>query len=310
MLLTARPLLGLAAVGGPAGHLLAAGQASPSPLWYATRATGVVALVLLTITVALGVAGVSRLSSPRWPRVITAGLHKNISLLVVAFVLVHVLTTVLDSFVSISPAAAVIPFVSNYRPFWLSLGTIAFDMILALVVTILLRARISYRAWRAVHWLAYASWPIALWHGLGTGTDARLPWLLTLDALCVLLVGGALLWRLTQLPPGAGRTAAMAATIALPVATIVFAIIGPLRPGWAERAGTPITTLGSANVSSPTADPAGGTAGHGRVVTLSRARPAAALHGPGDATAAAPLTLTIYGSQAGDPVLVHPAVAR
>ncbi len=258
MLSTARPLPGLAAAGGPASHLLAAGQDGPSPLWYATRATGVVALVLLTITVALGVAGVSRLSSPRWPRVITAGLHKNISLLVVAFVVVHVLTTVLDSFVSISPAAVVIPFVSNYRPFWLSLGTIAFDMILALVVTSLLRARISFRAWRAVHWLAYASWPIALWHGLGTGTDARLPWLLALDAASVLLVAGALLWRLTQLPPGTARTAAMAATVAVPVATIVFAIVGPLRPGWAERAGTPITAPVSWAASSPAADPAAG----------------------------------------------------
>jgi sulfoxide reductase heme-binding subunit YedZ len=277
VLLTARPLVTLAAAGGPASRLLATGQAGPSPLWYATRAAGVVALVLLTITVALGVAGVSRLSSPRWPRVITAGLHKNISLLVVAFVVAHVLTTVLDSFVSISPAAAVVPFISSYRPFWLSLGTIAFDLILALVVTSLLRTRISYRAWRAVHWLAYASWPIALWHGLGTGTDARLPWLLALDALCVLLVAGGLMWRLTHLTPGPGRTAAMAVTVAVPVATIVFALIGPLP---------------------------------GQVATLSGPRLATAPPGPAAGTVQAQLTLIINGSQASGRVLVWPPEAR
>jgi sulfoxide reductase heme-binding subunit YedZ len=238
-------------------RLLAATTSGPSPLWYAARATGVVALLLLTITVALGVAGVSRLSSPRWPRVVTAGLHKNISLLVVAFVVVHVLASVLDTFVSISPAALIVPFVSSYRPFWLSLGTIAFDLILALVVTSLLRARIPYRAWRAVHWLAYASWPIALWHGLGTGTDAKLSWLLLLDAACILLVAGALLWRLTLLAPGRGRTAAMAAAVAVPIATIVFALVGPLQPGWAAKAGTPVALLGSSAKATAATGPAG-----------------------------------------------------
>lgn len=234
---------GLAAAGVPAAHLLAAGTSGPSLLWYATRATGVTALVLLTISVALGIAGASRLESRHWPRVITAGLHKNISLLVVAFVVVHVLTTVLDSFVSISITAAVVPFSSGYRTFWLGLGAIAFDLILALVITSLLRSRLSYRAWRGIHLLAYASWPVALWHGLGTGTDGKLPWLLALDGVCVLLVAGALLWRLQFMPPGTARRVAVAATIAVPMATIVFVIVGPLRAGWAARAGTPVALL-------------------------------------------------------------------
>jgi sulfoxide reductase heme-binding subunit YedZ len=161
-------------------------------LWYTTRATGVVALVLLTITVVLGIVGVSRFESTRWPRLVTALLHKNISLLVTVFLGVHITTTLLDSFVKISPVAAIVPFASSYRPFWLGLGAIAFDLILALIATSLLRSRLSYRAWRAVHVMAYASWPIALWHGLGTGTDARLPWLLALDGLCVLAVTGGI----------------------------------------------------------------------------------------------------------------------
>lgn len=237
---------GLAVAGGPAARLLAAGTSGPSPLWYATRATGVMALVLLTITMALGIAGVSRLESRHWPRVITAGLHRNISLLVVAFIIVHVLTTVLDSFVSIGVVAAFIPFTSGYRTFWVGLGAIAFDLILALVITSLLRARLSYRTWRGIHLLAYASWPIALWHGLGTGTDSKLPWLLAIDALCVLVVAGALLWRLQAMAPGTARTAAVLATIAVPIATIVFVLVGPARPGWAARAGTPAAAASEA----------------------------------------------------------------
>ncbi len=112
-------------------------------LWYATRATGVVALVLLTATVVLGVAGTARFAAPGLPRVITAGLHRNLSLLVVGFVAVHVLTTVADSYTSIGLSAAVIPFSSDYRRLWLGLGTIAFDLLLAVTLTSLLRDRLS-----------------------------------------------------------------------------------------------------------------------------------------------------------------------
>jgi methionine sulfoxide reductase heme-binding subunit len=226
-----------------ASHLLAAG---PSPLWYATRATGVVALVLLTITVALGITGTARDASPRWPRVVTAGLHRNISLLTVAFVAAHVLTTVLDRYAPISLASAIIPFSSPYRALWLSLGTVACDLLLALVLTSLLRARLPYLAWRGVHLLAYASWPVALWHGLGTGTDSRLPWLLGLDAACMLIMAAAVWRRLLLIPRSIVRTAALAATIAVPLATAVFVLAGPLQSGWARRAGTPASLLGSA----------------------------------------------------------------
>ncbi len=178
-------------------------------LWYATRATGVMALVLLTITVVIGIVGVSRMESRYWSRVVTAGLHRNIALLVVVFVVAHVLTTVLDSFVSISLATAIIPFASNYRPIWLSLGTVAFDLIVALVATSLLRSRLSYRAWRAVHLLAYLSWPVALWHGLGTGTDTGLPWMLAIYAACLAAVAGAVLWRL-RLAAAARRAGSLA----------------------------------------------------------------------------------------------------
>jgi methionine sulfoxide reductase heme-binding subunit len=179
------------------GVPLSAASTSVSPLWYATRATGVVALVLLTVTVILGIAGTARFAAPGLPRVVTAGLHRNVSLLVLGFVVVHVLTTVLDGYVRIGLVSAVVPFDSPYRGFWLGLGAVAFDLLLAVALTSLVRDRLPYRAWRSVHWLAYACWPIALSHGLGTGTDRRLSWLLALDALCVTGVACAVWWRLS-----------------------------------------------------------------------------------------------------------------
>lgn len=214
-------------------------------LWYATRATGVVALVLLTANVVLGVAGAARFEAPRLPRVVTAGLHRNLSLIALGFVVAHVLTTVADSYTQIGVSAAVIPFQSSYRGLWLGLGTLAFDMMLALAVTSLLRDRLPYRAWRAVHWLGYACWPAALWHGLGTGTDTRLPLLLALNALCAAAVAAAAWWRLSLSQPGLGRTVAVAGTVLLPLATAAFVLAGPLQPGWARRAGTPPALLGT-----------------------------------------------------------------
>ena len=230
--------------------------AGPSPLWYTTRATGVVALVLLTATVVLGVAGTARFATPRWPRVITAQLHRNLSLLAVVFVAAHVVTTVLDPYAPIGWISAVVPFASSYRTLWLGLGTVAFDMLLAVVVTSLLRARLGYGAWRAVHWLGYACWPVALWHGLGTGTDSKLSWLLALDAACVVAVAAAAGWRLS-LGRGPGRPglgAWLLACAAVPAATVVFVAVGPLQPGWARRAGTPVALLAGKTV--PVAEPA------------------------------------------------------
>jgi methionine sulfoxide reductase heme-binding subunit len=225
------------------GASLAAAATGSSPLWFATRATGVIALVLLTATVILGVGGIARIELPGLPRVVTAGLHRNISLLVVALVGVHVLTTVTDSYTRIGLTAAVLPFSSGYRTFWLGLGAVAFDLLLAVLLTSLLRDRLPYRAWRAVHWAGYACWPVALWHGLGTGTDSRLPWLLALDALCVAAVTGAAGWRLSRGARGPVRTAAITAAVLLPLLTAAFVLGGPLQPGWAGRAGTPPALL-------------------------------------------------------------------
>jgi Ferric reductase like transmembrane component len=233
--------------------------AGPSPLWYATRATGVMALVLLTAVVVLGVAGTARFATPTWPRVITAQLHRSLSLLAVAFVAVHVVTTVLDPYAPIGWLSAIVPFVSPYRTLWLGLGTVACDLLLAVVVTSLLRARLGYRAWQAVHWLGYACWPVALWHGLGAGTDSKLAWLLVLDAACVAAVVAAAGWRLSLARARPGPLTWLLACAALPAATAVFVVVGPLQPGWARRAGTPLAQLAGNSVPAAGTAPAGGS---------------------------------------------------
>jgi methionine sulfoxide reductase heme-binding subunit len=177
----------------------------PSVYWYLTRGSGVVALILLTATLVLGVADVRRYSTPRWPRFVIDSLHRSISLLAVIFLGIHIITTVLDSFTSISLVDAIVPFGSSYRPFWLGLGAVACDLLIALVLTSIMRRWLGHRAWRFTHWLAYACWPIAVAHGLGTGSDVKFTWLLAINGVCVVAVLGAVLLRVL---PDAGASAA------------------------------------------------------------------------------------------------------
>jgi predicted ferric reductase len=172
--------------------------ATTSATWLLTRASGAVSLLLLTGAIALGIAEVARWRSRTWPRFAIDALHRNLALLALAFVGVHVLTTLLDAFVSIGVVAAFVPFSGSYRPFWLGLGALAFDLFLALVVTSALRRRIGVRAWRAVHWAAYTCWPVALLHALGTGSDAARPWMLALALGCTTVVAAAVLARIAH----------------------------------------------------------------------------------------------------------------
>jgi methionine sulfoxide reductase heme-binding subunit len=164
-------------------------------LWYLTRGTGMMAYLLLTVSMLLGILEVNRWQSPRWPRFVTAGLHRYVSLLSVAFVAIHVATTVVDGYAPIGWLDAVIPFRSPYRPLWLGLGAVALDLMVALVVTSLLRGRLGYRAWRVVHWAAYACWPVAVVHGLGTGTDTPQLWAVAVNGVCLAAMLAAVWWR-------------------------------------------------------------------------------------------------------------------
>jgi hypothetical protein len=226
-------------------------------LWYLTRGFGLVALILLTATMVLGLTQAVRFARPGWPRFVVSALHKNASLVALVLLVIHIVTSVVDSYAQIRIVDVFVPFVSSYRPVWLGLGALSLDVLLAVVVTSLLRARLGHRAWRAVHWAAFACWPLAVVHGLGTGSDTKLGWVLVINVGCVAAVLAALWWRLAQgwsIANATRRSAALLASIALPVAVVSWAATGPLRPGWARRAGTPAALIASS--STPAASPA------------------------------------------------------
>lgn len=172
---------------------------SSQALWYASRGSGVVSLVLLTLVLVLGVLTRGGRPLPGLPRFAVAGLHRNAALLSVVFLLAHIGTAILDSYVNLSWTAALVPFVAGYQPFRTGLGAIALDLILALVATSLLRDRIGARTWKALHWTAYLVWPVALLHGFTSGTDLRHGGLLWLTVGCVLLVVSSVAWRVAAL---------------------------------------------------------------------------------------------------------------
>jgi DMSO/TMAO reductase YedYZ heme-binding membrane subunit len=136
-----------------------------------------------------------RFEIPSWPRFLTTGLHRNLSLTAVVFLALHIVTAVVDPFTHLGWLAAVVPFSSYYRTFWLGLGVIAFELLIAITVTSLVRGLIGLSAWRAIHWLSYASWPIAVLHGFGTGTDTLSTWMLAIDGVCIAAVAGSLAAR-------------------------------------------------------------------------------------------------------------------
>ncbi|HEY2602360.1 MAG TPA: ferric reductase-like transmembrane domain-containing protein [Thermoleophilaceae bacterium] len=216
----------------------------PSALWYATRGTGAVTLVLLTASVVLGIVEVRAWRPAGTSLVAVASLHRTFSLLAVALLAVHVVTTLLDPFPHIGALTAVIPFAGSYRPLWVGFGAIACDLLLALVITSLLRRRLGFGAWRGVHWFAYVCWPLALVHGLGSGSDAKTSWMLLLTAACAGAVVLALLARLAG--PATRprlRTLARVGTGLAAIAFVVWLAQGPLARGWARRAGTPASVL-------------------------------------------------------------------
>jgi methionine sulfoxide reductase heme-binding subunit len=167
---------------------------SSNPLWYLTRSTGVVAFVLLTLGTVLGVAATQRaLASPGWPRFATQVVHRNVNLLALAFVVVHFVTTLLDGYVSVGVAAVLVPFVSSYRAVAVAWGTLAFDLLLLVAITGLIRIRMREPVWRLIHLTAYLAWPLALAHFIATGTDGAFAawgfWLGVVCALCVTAAG-------------------------------------------------------------------------------------------------------------------------
>ena len=182
-------------------------------LWFTTRAAGIVALGLFTIVMVMGILTTTRVGTEAVPRFAVAELHRRAALMACVFLALHIVTSVIDSYVSISPLAVFVPFLSAYKTTWVALGTVALDLLLAVLISSLLRKKMSYSAWRAVHWIAYLSWPIAVLHTVLIGTDMRSVAMDGYVALNVLAVAAALAWRVKAHPrPRGAKTAVPART--------------------------------------------------------------------------------------------------
>lgn len=197
---------------------------SSSPaLWYAARASGVAAYVVLSLVVSLGLTLGGKAQSRRWPRFSVEDVHRFGGLLVGSLIGVHVLAIAADSFLPFSLTQLLIPFTASYRPIWTGLGIAAAELLVALAITNHYRRRLPYRFWRRAHYLNFAVWTFASLHGLMGGTDRGAPWLAILYGISVATVLMLLLWRF------GGRVPRVATAGAVTVIALPLLIVGPLR---------------------------------------------------------------------------------
>ncbi len=190
--------------------------------WYAARAAGVVAYVLLTIVVSFGLTMSSRRRLERWPRFALEEVHRFGGILVGTFIAIHVVTIAIDSYLRFSPAAILVPFAASYRPLWVALGIVAAELLLALAITNRFRDRLPYARWRAFHYANFAVWTAATVHGLASGTDRSSVWLMTLTAVCAGIVVTLTARRIQLAGPKALAAGGAAATAVLVLALVAF----------------------------------------------------------------------------------------
>lgn len=168
-------------------------------VWYANRATGAVLVVLMTVSTALGVLSTARTGSRRWPRFATQALHRNVALLSLVMLALHILSAVSATFVDIRWYDGLVPFVGSYQPIWLGLGTVAGDLVIAVTVTSMIRERFRHRGWRVVHLLSYPAWAVGVLHGIGIGTDTTTRWGLSVSVASAVVVAAVAVLRLVTL---------------------------------------------------------------------------------------------------------------
>lgn len=170
-------------------------------LWFTTRGAGAVSLVLFSAVIVVGVLARSRFATTWWPRFLTPAFHRNLTLIAVVFLMLHIVTAVVDPFTHLGLTVAFVPFGSYYRTLWLGLGTLAFDLTIAIVVSSLLTSVFGTKVWKVLHVLSYPLWLMAVIHGLGTGSDAGALWMRTITIACLFGVSAAVCWRIVLPPP-------------------------------------------------------------------------------------------------------------
>lgn len=201
-------------------------------IWYAARASGVAAYVVLSLVVMFGLTLGGKAQNRRWPRFSVEDIHRFGGLLVGSLIGVHVLAIAADAFLPFSLLQLLVPFTSTYRPLWTGLGIAAAEILLALAITNHYRKRLNYGFWRKAHYLNFAVWGFASAHGLMAGTDRGAVWLAILYGVAVAGVVMLLVWRFGRHVFRSPRvaTAGVVTVVALPLL-----ILGPLHrspPAW------------------------------------------------------------------------------
>lgn len=205
--------------------------------WDVARTGGLLAFVLLTASVAIGLLLSLGWRSPTWTRFVTNEVHRFVTLLSLVFIGIHSLAVAIDPFVKLSPPEVLVPLLSSYRPIWVALGIIATYLMIAIYLSDRLRTRVGYAWWRRFHVLAFVAYVMALVHGIGTGSDTRALWGMGLYITSVAVVGGLLFVRLFPGAPRPSKPIAAALGMASVLGVAAFAFVGPLAPGWSTRAG-------------------------------------------------------------------------
>ena len=145
--------------------------------WLASRASGLIALALITISVGLGLALSGRVTKrPGLPRVLNA-IHEQTAITALVAIAVHGLTLLGDPWLNPGPAGISVPFTMGYRPLWTGLGIVGGYMAAILGLSFYVRRRIGPRLWRKAHRLMIVVYGLAVAHTIGAGTDASTPWL-------------------------------------------------------------------------------------------------------------------------------------
>ena len=216
--------------------VVAAIGGNPKVLWYLTRATGIIAILLLALVVILGMVTATKAAPKGFAKFLVPDLHRRLSISAAVFLGIHIVTALLDSFVHIGLAASIIPFVSSYRPIWVGFGAISFDLLLVVIATSVARHRFSQGPWKKIH---YASWLVvtfAIFHAMGTGSDARVGLVEGIYMALVGVVALAAIFRTArdvQLRKLA-RIGGSAVIVAVPLLALEWSFKGPLRSGWAS----------------------------------------------------------------------------
>ena len=195
-------------------------------------------LILLSVAVALGVV---RAAHPAFQPLLVEGVHRNLTLLAIAFAALHVVAAVADPYAQLSVLDAVVPLLSAYRTTWMAFGIVSGYLFAIVLISSWPVRRLGRVAWQWLHRVAYVGWVVAVVHSLGTGSDVRNPVFLALTMAAV--VGVLVTFLGVRLAEERNHRSLRAAVGVVAIVTIVviavWAANGPMRPGWARSAGTP-----------------------------------------------------------------------